>query len=297
MNYEIMDFLLSLSKCKRKMNKFKEWNLLEILAITFLIVGAIIFAYFICNIYSYYNLKSGVLDMPGTGQVGDFVGGVVGAFWALASTLFFYNALQLQNIQLQDNQEQMRIQRIQFELDKITNIVFRHLEIYNQKLILTEFFEFVERDGPGTDLPRNGSFAIERFTFICDRFFEELGRSGTEDSFRIRIINQFLNNSKTIEYMDYMLNSFVLFGLVINIQVDRGLRKTDFQYMYFLIFTNFEVQKLLRFSNLVTRYYTYYIELLKNINEKDENIPIIQRNKDLVDTAIPLLNSVITGAA
>lgn len=56
------------------------------------IIGLIISIVFICVIWSQYSIGGDLDadDMAQTGQVGDFIGGIVGSIWALAGVFLYF---------------------------------------------------------------------------------------------------------------------------------------------------------------------------------------------------------------
>lgn len=74
----------------------------KILAIILLIVGFIILIIFICTLSKDGYLKiNSSLNMAMIGQVGDFIGGVVGTIWSLSGILFIYSTFEQQNLIIQ----------------------------------------------------------------------------------------------------------------------------------------------------------------------------------------------------
>lgn len=64
-----------------------------------------------------------------TGQVGDFIGGFVGAIWALTGVLLFYAALRVQKKELEIQREELTQTRKEFEVTRMTNIIYKQIEI------------------------------------------------------------------------------------------------------------------------------------------------------------------------
>lgn len=86
------------------------------------IIGAVIlvispFAFWIGQGYKPWTpIKSDTI-----GQFGDFIGGVVGSLWALASFVLFYVALQLQRVDVKTNQElyKAQVRELSAQLDEL----------------------------------------------------------------------------------------------------------------------------------------------------------------------------------
>lgn len=77
--------------------------LLHIIWILFAVAGLIVLGYFLWQISSEYTISpfnNNNVDLGATGQVGDFIGGLVGALWAFSGIILFFLALKLQRDEL-----------------------------------------------------------------------------------------------------------------------------------------------------------------------------------------------------
>lgn len=72
-------------------------------------IGLIVLAVFIYNICGTYVISRDLTpeDMAQTGQIGDFMGGVIGSIWALAGVLLYFSALRLQQQEMKSQREEM----------------------------------------------------------------------------------------------------------------------------------------------------------------------------------------------
>ena len=90
---------------------FDNMQPVEILAWLLIIIGSLAIAWFLfrlyVNNYVVINPTSNDLDVEKTGQVGDFIGGFIGALWTLAGVLLYFSALKLQNQQLKQQQTEI----------------------------------------------------------------------------------------------------------------------------------------------------------------------------------------------
>lgn len=148
------------------------------------IIGLIISIVFICVIWSQYSIGGDLDadDMAQTGQVGDFIGGIVGSIWALAGVFLYFSAIRLQTkelasqaraeresqylnyvqqfetsyFKLLDNQQEIRI-NTRGELPLIKNnlkngfyLETQSLEgidyFYHIKIVLFDLYNFYNRD-------------------------------------------------------------------------------------------------------------------------------------------------------
>ncbi len=80
-----------------------------------LIVGLVLFIW-----HEKFSLQH-IIKSDKVGQLGDFVGGVVGSFWALTGVLLLYATLKSQ-------QKQLKIHSREFEINRITNTIFKQIE-------------------------------------------------------------------------------------------------------------------------------------------------------------------------
>lgn len=84
-------------------------SFLEGLAYTITFVGMLVMIVFIYSIYSTYSIGQNLSDteMAITGQVGDFMGGVIGSIWTLSGVFLYFSAIKMQNKEL-ENQAKYR---------------------------------------------------------------------------------------------------------------------------------------------------------------------------------------------
>jgi len=89
----------------------------EIAAWVFLGVGVVLIAFLMWRVWPYYGIN-GKPDLGATGQIGDFIGGVVGSLWALAGVLLFYQALVMQKRELRLQREEIKMQREEMAMQR-----------------------------------------------------------------------------------------------------------------------------------------------------------------------------------
>lgn len=72
-------------------------------------IGLLIWGGFLLLINKTYNIGGNLTpeEMAQTGQVGDFIGGVIGSIWALAGVFLYFSALKLQQQELKNQREEM----------------------------------------------------------------------------------------------------------------------------------------------------------------------------------------------
>lgn len=72
-------------------------------------IGLFVLGRFLYLINETYNIGGNLTpeEMAQTGQVGDFIGGVIGSVWALAGVFLYFSALKLQQQELKSQREEM----------------------------------------------------------------------------------------------------------------------------------------------------------------------------------------------
>lgn len=121
-------------------NKIKsKWKFLEIVAIASLIIGLIILLFFFRFLWNNFDISSSLAFgnvMENTGNVGDFFGGVIGSFWALAGVFLLFLTLKMQREELANQRTELQNTREVFEIQKFENTFFNLLE--HQRKVLAE---------------------------------------------------------------------------------------------------------------------------------------------------------------
>lgn len=89
-------------------------SILEKIAYLFTCIGFIVMIVFIINLSSSYSVGGHLSndEMAITGQVGDFMGGVIGSIWALAGVFLYFSAIKMQNAELENQAKFRREDRI-----------------------------------------------------------------------------------------------------------------------------------------------------------------------------------------
>ena len=106
----------------KKIYSEKVASYLIIFGITVIIISILLFIY-----KTTFDFSSPI-DSNKFSQFGDFIGGLIGPLWALAGVILFYLALKLQTKQLNLQQDEIKQQRNQFELNRLTEITFKQID-------------------------------------------------------------------------------------------------------------------------------------------------------------------------
>lgn len=138
---------------KMKFNKEKiTINFFIFLAFLSIIVGLVIFMIFMIKLSNEYSISGDSIVLEKTGQVGDFVGGIVGAIWALTGVLLFYATLRLQSKELAEN-------RKHFQMGRLTDIIYKQLDLFNAQLTYLTLKD-IERDDNKMHIEHKGRAAL-----------------------------------------------------------------------------------------------------------------------------------------
>lgn len=104
----------------------KKHSKLEFLAYLITFIGFIVIIVFVLCLCSNYRIGGHLSDaeMAITGQVGDFMGGVIGSIWALAGVFLYFSAIKMQNKELENQSKFRREDRILDSIKEFENTFF-----------------------------------------------------------------------------------------------------------------------------------------------------------------------------
>ena len=122
------------------------------LAFLSITIGLIVFVVFLFKLSNEYSISGGQLLLEKSAQVGDFIGGIVGAIWALTGVLLFYATLRLQSRELAEN-------RKHFQISRLTEIIYKQLDLFNNQLSTFELKD-LDKDEDGNNLTYKGRAAF-----------------------------------------------------------------------------------------------------------------------------------------
>jgi len=109
-------------------------NWMEIWAWILVTTGIIAIVVFGIRLSSEYTLSPNAdLVLTETAQVGDFIGGFIGALWSLAGVLLFYSALRLQRKEFNLQRNELEDHRQEFTIGRITSVIYKQLELLLSK--------------------------------------------------------------------------------------------------------------------------------------------------------------------
>jgi hypothetical protein len=89
------------------MKEDKIGKIISIVGIGLSIIGLIIFSWYL---YCRFSLSNSDESTASNGQVGDYIGGVIGSIWSLAAVFLYYSAIILQKKQIEQQQIEIKLQ-------------------------------------------------------------------------------------------------------------------------------------------------------------------------------------------
>ena len=113
-------------------------------------IGLFVLGKFLYLINETYNISGKLTpeEMAQTGQVGDFIGGIVGSIWALAGVFLYFSAIRLQTKELSNQATSENENRYMEQIKQIENTFFNLLNAQqNIKQNLSHTFREIKYDG------------------------------------------------------------------------------------------------------------------------------------------------------
>jgi len=82
-----------------------------------------------------YSLSDGsTIKISDSADIATFIGNIVGPLWSLAGIILFYVALSYQRHDLRMQQEELKSTRDEFEINRITSILYKQIELINTNI-------------------------------------------------------------------------------------------------------------------------------------------------------------------
>ena len=195
------------------------------------ILGAVILVVFLVQLNSEYSILSeNKLLLTETAQVGDFIGGMVGSLWALASIVLFYLAIRLQTKELSNSISELQIQsntlqdqKEEFEISRLTNIIFHQVNRIDR---FVERFEIRYFNDLTAD--SRSYLGIDALQSILDNLSLENYDDSIQDKAALRrsvdLINR--NYDKILSLVDtYVSSSVAVERILTNSSIDQGIKR------------------------------------------------------------------------
>jgi len=269
------------SECKKK-DSVDE--LLKYSAFGFAAIGIIVIVVFLIIIANKFSIGSKTLDMSVTGQVGDFIGGLVGSMWAFAGVILFFLALRLQRKEFASQTEQLSLQkdelrlqrqelknqRQEFRIGRITNIIYKQKEIIDSRI--KDLHLSVHRK----EIDRKGIAAIANFgtwANTCIPKGKPLKKFTENETKDFQNFNSFLMSNSFKDYMNSLKNSIDLCVKLIGQKDSEGnsLNEYDIMNLMFLLLKNFDLEKIRLMLSEIRRMHEIQLEQAEGNSASDEN--------------------------
>ena len=90
-----------------------------------------------------YVFWSDSIDFDKTGQIGGFIGGVVGAIWSLGGVILFYGTVRLQKKSIEQQQEELQLQKEEL---KKSREIFSAQQLENTLFTLLRNFSTIRKE-------------------------------------------------------------------------------------------------------------------------------------------------------
>jgi len=228
-------------------------------------IGLIIFIAFMVQLSKEYSITDGTLQLDKTGQVGDFVGGIVGAIWALTGVLLFYATLRLQSKELAEN-------RKNFQISRLTDIIYKQLDLFNAQINLL-ILKDVERNNDKSFIEHNGRSALLLIRKRVEKVltFQNL----KEEKERQNAVKQYMADN----YVFIEINKDKLFNLYEELEnhvsviravlIKEDIPPADLNELKSIFFKNIGVD-FLNTSYLLGQFLESYIDFIEKVKKDDK---------------------------
>lgn len=144
-------------------------KILSFFSVFFAISGLVVIVFFLSSLSKSYTVLGGQpLALTETGQVGDFIGGVVGALWSFTGVLLFYMSLrlqrkefELQRDELSQTREEFKNQNNTLRLQRFENTFFNLISLHHQIVNSIDFDIYEGKKYNSRSLSEQGKLSQE----------------------------------------------------------------------------------------------------------------------------------------
>jgi hypothetical protein len=284
----LLRFKLRFYKLKGKLKRIKfnkekvTINFFIGLAFLSILIGLIIFIVFLYKLSNNYSVVGDNVNMEKSGQTGDFVGGIVGAIWALTGVLLFYATLRLQSKELAEN-------RKHFQMSRLTDIIYKQLDLFNSHL--TNFkLKDIERNSNNEHMEYIGRSAITILRHRVERVLDiekvsKEKKARQKEAFRIMVENYAfieLNKDNLLNIYEELDNHVSVIRAIL---IKEDIPPSDLNELKSIFFRNVG-RDLLNSSNLLGIFLENYLSFKKKQGEKVDDIFSIEQSIKLKIAAI-----------
>lgn len=279
---------LNIKKLVKKIRINREKLLINFfIGIAFLsiVIGLTIFISFLVKLSNEYTISGKHILIAETGQVGDFIGGVVGAVWSLTGVLLFYATLRLQSRELSEN-------RKHFQISRLTDIVYKQLDFFIEHLNNFQLKD-VNKDKDGFHIVYKGRAAVRLLKNRMESILE-LRNQKEEDADHKAMTNFWAKNFAFIELnKSEFENIFTELSNQVNvirtILIKDEIPPIDLNELKTLFFRNVGDDFLLA-AEMLGHYIEGYIEFKKKLGMDDEDLSDIFTAEQVIKSKIGVIS-------
>lgn len=217
------------------------------ISIILVLSGIVASIWYLSDLSNNFNIISSTAsDVEKTGQVGDFIGGVVGSLWALAGVILLFLTLRINSKQFALQQKEMKLQRSEMQLNRITDLVKNQREMLNS--YIDQFELKIPNSSGGTKL--NALYYIN--TYVREYFYSDKDMSNLNEKEEIlyRHLNSFITSQRMVDFTrDYQYSLGILSKLMENYneefeEIHKQTNKSGSKYLNSLITISLNIQQL-----------------------------------------------------
>jgi len=230
-------------------------------------IGLVIFGVFLFKLSKDYSISSDNVILDKSGQVGDFVGGIVGAIWALTGVLLFYATLRLQSRELAEN-------RKHFQMSRLTDIIYKQLDLFNAQLSNFKLKD-IERDDDDKHIEHKGRAAISLMRHRVESILQiEKGKKGEQEKHKaaLRFMGENfafieINKNDLLNIYEELDNHVSVIRAVL---IKEDIPPADLNELKSLFFRNIG-RDFLNASELLEHFLEWYISFQKKQDKEKED--------------------------
>jgi len=257
--------------------------LVVLLSITGIIIIIVVFLYCISGEYQIHGSSKILLDK--TAQVGDFIGGFVGSLWAFAGIILFYLALRLQRKEFQAQKEELRQHKNEFQINRITNVIFKQLEILEKKK------ERISVKSPTTGETLRGQILVDNLPFYyADSKLKntDYSKLNTDQKIWLQELYALTSDHGVKEYISTFLKYMYLTSNLIEHATNQsnGISLDDSIQLHRLVYNNLEETVILTFLNTVIKIYKLYMRQIETDPKQKVLLVSVERNISKIEGLI-----------
>jgi len=253
---------------------FGLWCLVVLFSITGVII-IVVFLYCLSGEYQIHGSSKILLDK--TALVGDFIGGFVGSLWAFAGIILFYLALRLQRKEFQAQKEELRQHKNEFQINRITNVIFKQLEILENKK------ERISVKSPTTGETLKGQTLVDKLPFYyADSRLKntDFSKLNSDQKIWLQELYALTSEHGVKEYISTLLRYMYLTLNLIEHATNQsnGISLDDSKQLHRLVYNNLEETVILTFLSTVIKINKLYMRLIETDPKQKVLLVSVEQN-------------------